>query len=38
MYLLEQELIERNLKSYSLSPVGREYLSHIRRYLINVRL
>jgi hypothetical protein len=37
-YLLEQELIDRKLKSYSLSPLGREYLSHIRQYLINVRL
>jgi DNA-binding PadR family transcriptional regulator len=37
-YLTEQQLIERNLKSYSLSPLGREYLSYIRQYLINVRL
>lgn len=37
-YLTEQGLIERNLKSYSLSPLGREYLSYIRQYLINVRL
>lgn len=38
MYLVEQELVERNLKSYSISPLGREYLSYIRQYLINVRL
>lgn len=37
-YLTEQQLIERNLKTYSLSPLGREYLSYIRQYLINVRL
>ena len=38
MYLIDQQLIERNLKSYSLSPLGREYLSYIRQYLIHVRL
>lgn len=38
-YLVEYGLIERDaLKSYSLTPLGREYLSYIRRYLINVRL
>lgn len=38
LYLVEQQLIERNQKSYSISPLGREYLSYIRQYLINVRL
>jgi hypothetical protein len=37
-YLIEQRLIDRNIRSYSLSPLGREYLSYIRQYLINIRL
>jgi DNA-binding PadR family transcriptional regulator len=36
--LVEYGFIERDVRSYSISPLGREFLSYIRRYLINVRL
>ena len=36
--LRELELVEQGEAGYSLSPSGREFLSLIRRYLVNVRL
>lgn len=37
-YLLEAKLIDRSDYTYRLSPLGREYLTRIRKYLLNVRL
>lgn len=37
-YLEKQGLILRSLQSFSISPLGREYLSRIRKYLLNKRL
>jgi DNA-binding PadR family transcriptional regulator len=37
-YLKSIGFIEQNLKSYSLSPLGREYLSLVRRYLLHKRI
>ena len=36
--LLQDNLINKSSTSYSLSPIGREYLSHIRRNLLHKRL
>lgn len=36
--LTAMDLIQRDTHGYSLSPTGREFLSLIRRYLVNVRL
>lgn len=37
-YLLSIQFIERTGKAYTIAPLGREYLSLIRRYLLNKRL
>jgi DNA-binding PadR family transcriptional regulator len=37
-YLVKARLIDRSEYTYTLSPLGREYLTRIRKYLLNVRL
>lgn len=37
-YLKSVELINHSQKSYTLSPLGREYLSLVRRYLLHKRI
>jgi len=37
-YLKSVDLIEKSQMSYSISPLGREYLSLVRRYLLHKRI